>query len=71
MPARSILPQMVIFDLKVGVLRALTNLLKNNWRKNALLLVKTESVSGLRFQSVRKQLKEKTPVQVKTESLGL
>ena len=62
---------MVIFGLKVGVLRALTNLLKNNWRKSTLVPVKTESVSGLRFQPVRKQLKEKTPVQVKTGSLGL
>ena len=59
-------------DLILIILRGmLTNLLKNNWRKNTLVLVKTESVSGLRFLSVRKQLKEKTPVQVKTESLGL
>ena len=59
-------------DLILIILRGmLTNLLKNNWRKNTLVLVKTESISGLRFQSVRKRLKRKTPVQVKTESLGL
>ena len=70
MSARIILPQMVIFDPKVSW-GALTSLLKKKIGRK-IVQVKTDSVSGLRFQSVsnREQLRRRHLYRWKLSLLG-